>query len=65
MPRLPLLALGCLSAAALLPLAHAAENQTEQRFERTISRTVAYKYLVYHPEGYAADTAKRWPVILF
>lgn len=65
MPRLTLLALGCLSAAVLLPLTRAAEAQTEQRFERTISRTVSYKYLLHHPEGYAADTAKRWPVILF
>lgn len=65
MARLLLLALGCLSAAVLPSPAHAAENQTEHRFERTISRTVAYKYLVYHPQGYAADTTKRWPVILF
>lgn len=65
MARLLLLALGCLSAAVLPSPAHAAENQTEHRFERTISRTVAYKYLVYHPKGYAADTTKRWPVILF
>ncbi|MES2693018.1 MAG: PHB depolymerase family esterase, partial [Verrucomicrobiota bacterium] len=67
MPRPTRLALGALllGCTLALPAMRAAETQTAHTFERTISKTVAYKYLVALPTGYASDTTKRWPVLLF
>lgn len=45
--------------------ATAAETQRIQTFERTITRSVGYKYLLGLPEGYEARGAKRWPLLLF
>lgn len=59
LPFLPaLLALGCRSAS--LPA-----GQTPQRFSGTVSKKVGYRYLLYLPKAYAADTPRRWPLLLF
>lgn len=42
-----------------------AEEQTIHRFERTLTRTVGYKYLLALPTGYATDREWRWPLLLF
>ncbi len=35
------------------------------KFERPVTVTVTGRYLAYTPEGYAADSRKKWPMILF
>jgi predicted peptidase len=48
--------------AALAALAIA---QVPATFERKVTRTVKGSYLLYAPEGYDKDKAKKWPTILF
>lgn len=48
-----------------MPLAHAAETQSVQSFERTLTKTVGYKYLLAFPTGYEAKGEKRWPLMIF
>lgn len=43
----------------------AAENQTVHSFERSLARSVGYKYLLSLPRGYASGEARRWPLMLF
>ncbi len=45
--------------------ARAADSQTVQRFERTVTKTVGYEYLMALPTGYAAGPEKRWPLLVF
>jgi predicted peptidase len=52
-------------AAAALPAVHAAETQTVATFQKTVTKTVDYKYLLSLPTGYDASSDKKWPVILF
>ena len=40
-------------------------GQSEHLFEATVSRRVSYRYLLYVPKAYAADPARRWPLLLF
>jgi predicted peptidase len=40
-------------------------GQTAQQFEATIVRKVSYRYLLYVPKAYAADSGRRWPLLLF
>ncbi len=40
-------------------------GQTAQKFSVTQTRTLAADYLLFLPEGYSADSSKRWPLILF
>jgi predicted peptidase len=63
-----------LCLALLLPLAGCSvgpnstamkPGQTAQKFHRERQQTLAADYLLFLPEGYAADRAKRWPLILF
>ena len=63
-----------LCLALLLPLTgcrgdlnpHAMKpGQTAQKFHRERQQPLAADYLLFLPEGYAADPAKRWPLILF
>lgn len=63
LPRLPFTAL--LLCATLSPCARAADPQTAHRFERTLTKTVGYGYLLSLPTGYEADPAKRWPLLVF
>jgi predicted peptidase len=39
--------------------------QSPHRFETTLTRKVSMEYLLHLPEGYQADTSRRWPLILF
>ncbi len=58
---LTLFLLGLASALA----ASAAETQTVAAFEKTITKKVAYQYLLALPTGYDAAYDKKWPMILF
>ncbi|TDU72846.1 phospholipase/carboxylesterase [Prosthecobacter fusiformis] len=61
MPR-PLFSLFlALAMTTLLPAA----EQTPQSFEGEVTLKVGYKYLLTLPEGYEADTAKKWPLLVF
>jgi len=39
--------------------------QTPQAMEARLTRDVSLKYLLYLPETYGADAAKKWPLLLF
>ena len=43
----------------------AAETQTVQRFDRTITKKVGYEYLLSLPQGYDPAGGKKWPLMLF
>lgn len=43
----------------------AAGRQSEEAFESPIASRVAARYLLFLPEEYGADKARRWPLILF
>ncbi len=45
--------------------AAAADRQQAVTFEKTVSRHVSLRHLVYLPTGYEADTTRQWPLILF
>jgi predicted peptidase len=61
------LLLAALVAASFSPLQAQSTDamQTPQNFEREIKRTLTARYLLFLPEGYAKEPAKRWPTILF
>ncbi|MBI5688587.1 MAG: dienelactone hydrolase family protein [Verrucomicrobia bacterium] len=63
MSRLPLLLL--LAALTAAPLLFATEAQTVQAFERTVSRTIGYRYLLHLPQGYEAQSGRAWPLLVF
>jgi predicted peptidase len=62
-----LLALACaLSACTTTKNISAMKpGQTAQKFSVTQTRTLAADYLLFLPDGYGADPAKKWPLILF
>jgi predicted peptidase len=63
-----MLGLAALTGAAQSPVAMAQNSVSNQRaasFERQVTRTVSARYLVFLPEGYEADPAQRWPLLLF
>lgn len=43
----------------------AAGTQSAQHFSLTQTQTLAADYLLYLPDGYAANSGKRWPLIFF
>jgi predicted peptidase len=43
----------------------AASQLTPQSFESQITIKLGYKYFLTLPDGYAADTAKKWPLLVF
>lgn len=55
----------CLALALFGTGLVAAEPQRVASFEKTISKTVGYQYLLSLPTGYDAQAGKTWPVILF
>jgi predicted peptidase len=71
---LPIVLLGL---AALVPLSlargddaaakkpDAQPGQRARKFEKEVKLTVKADYLLFLPEGYGQDPAKKWPVILF
>lgn len=59
LPFLPaLLALGCRTTSPSV-------GQSAHRFSGTVTKKVGYRYLLYVPGAYAADPARRWPLLLF
>ena len=46
-------------------LADAKPGQSPQRFEKEIKLTVKSDYLLFLPQDYGKEPAKKWPVILF
>lgn len=48
-----------------MPSGRAAESQTVHSFERALTKSVGYKYLLALPPDYNAANGKRWPVLLF
>ncbi len=54
---------------SLLPLLAAmtlhADTQKNESFQGEVTLKVGYRYLLSLPEGYDADTAKKWPLVLF
>ncbi len=54
--------LALLLAAA--SFAHA-DTQTPQSYTGDFIIKVSYRYLLSKPEGYEADTAKKWPLVIF
>jgi predicted peptidase len=40
-------------------------GQTEQMFQKEITKTVSLKYLLYLPKGYGQKKDQKWPVMLF
>lgn len=40
-------------------------QQSQEHFEATLTRRASLEYLLYLPDHYDADTAKRWPLMLF
>lgn len=58
-------AIACLAGAALPQALPAAEAQTVHRFEKSLTRSVGYQYLLSLPTGYATSPDKRWPVLMF
>lgn len=40
-------------------------GQSAHLFEATVSRRVSYRYLLYVPKAWSADTTRRWPLLLF
>lgn len=61
--------LATLTALALLPAMTAPAQSTPpyspQKLEWSVTRQHQLRYLLYLPPGYDADTAKRWPLMLF
>lgn len=43
----------------------AAGGQSEQVFQKEITKTVELKYLLHLPKGYGENEDQRWPLILF
>jgi predicted peptidase len=60
LPFVFFLAASCTTTAPAPP-----PGQSEQRFEGRVTRRVSYRYLLYLPKAYAADTSRRWPLVLF
>lgn len=65
MPRWSHLAVFALACPLLMPKTRAAESQSVQHFERTVTKTLSYKYLLSLPPEYKGSSRKRWPMILF
>ena len=58
-----LLAALVLSTAALH--AQSPDRQAAEAFDSEVTLKVSYRYLLSLPDGYQADNAKRWPLIIF
>ncbi len=47
------------------PVLSAAEAQSVQIFERSVTRTLRYQYLLHLPQGYAPRGTRTWPLLVF
>mgnify|MGYP000266767755 CR=1 FL=1 len=63
--RLAVATSATLLCSSLTASVSAAEKQSVASFEKTITRTVGYQYLLSLPTGYDAKAGKVWPMILF
>jgi predicted peptidase len=60
------LGVGCLSGWSVATERGAGNGgQSEQMFQKEITKTVALRYLLYLPKGYGENKDQKWPVILF
>ncbi|HEY1084170.1 MAG TPA: dienelactone hydrolase family protein [Prosthecobacter sp.] len=59
----PFLTLALMALASLPAVSNA--ELTPQSFEGTVSLKVGYKYLLSLPDGYEADSSKKWPLLVF
>lgn len=57
-----LLLLLCLGAVTS---SFAADNQTAQSFSGEVTLKVGYRYLLSLPDGYEANTERKWPLVVF
>jgi predicted peptidase len=60
-----LLPLFSLALAGLAFAQDPAPTQKAEHFEKQVSLTYRYDYLLYTPPGYGEDKAKKWPLIIF
>lgn len=65
MSRNALIVFGSLFALTCFMSKTSAAAQTVHHFERTVTRTLGYKYLLALPRGYDAKAERRWPLLLF
>lgn len=63
--RRPAILLATFLAACRTAAPEPPAGQSAQAFEGTVTRRVAYRYLLYLPKAYAAAPARRWPLLLF
>ena len=57
---------GCLSGTSMAANGKSASGgQSEQVFQREITKKVRLKYLLYLPKGYGEKKDQKWPVMLF
>jgi predicted peptidase len=54
-----------LACLALFASAASAQESSAQSYSGEVTLKVGYRYLLDLPEGYAADPAKTWPLIVF
>jgi predicted peptidase len=60
--------MGLIAALALSATAQPADmptNQVSRTFSAKKTQDIEVRYLLYLPKGYAEDTGKKWPLILF
>ena len=57
---------GCLSSRSMATNSKSASGgQSEQMFQKEITKKVNLKYLLYLPKGYGEKKDQKWPVMLF
>jgi predicted peptidase len=61
----PILLLALAAGCAAPKPAQRIGGQSAQTYKREVRTTQKLDYLLFLPEGYGADTARRWPLILF
>ena len=57
---------GCISGRSMAAGEQTGNGgQSEQMFEKEISKRVSLRYLLYLPKGYGQDKEQKWPLMLF
>src|SRR5689334_18519497 len=59
------LALSATIVATLPAHAQDAGSQSNQSFEKQITKTLSAKYLLYLPKEYSKEAGKKWPLVMF
>jgi predicted peptidase len=61
-----ILGIGCLSGRGMAAQAKSGSGgQSEQMFQKEITKKVSLKYLLYLPKGYGEKKDQKWPLMLF